>query len=519
MAENNMVNADPALAEKERMEREAAMRLEQFKRHTAPMLQQLKNSRSKMRSIQTYSQERLIEYLKDTTRHYRELINISWYLYYRSTIYRRIVNYYANMFELGARNIVPEYSLTKKNNPTKMKKSYYETISLIDKMDLQGQFLTIYLTCFIQDVFFGFAKFTDHGFYIVELPMQYCKIAGIYDDGSLAFKFNTKYFQGQNAVYLEYWGEPFTSMVEEAKRKAKEKGVDDPDWVYVPPEHSVCLKYTREDLDSIVPPLSGLFAELSALEDKKNLQNAKDAQSAYKLLYYTIPLISGAKSADQYAVDPDLAIEYIESFLEDAVPDYISFGMVPGEKLGTVSFNDDSTTETSNISKATEAVLNTAGGAEILNGATISTAEAMRIASMVNTEFAISSLLPQTEVIVNRLISYQLSNPSRVHFFPVSAYTKEKLKKEMLESNQYGFANKIAYNTLNNISEKDTLAMLEFENEVLGITEKMVPLQSSYTQSGSVTEGTDPETGGRPKSDDSEISTSGDKERERLGIE
>ena len=74
------------------------------------------------------------------------------------------------------------------------------------------------------------------------------------------------------------------------------------------------------------------------------------------------------------------------------MPDYTTAVMSPGE-LKTIDFsNSNKSDDVSKIEKATEAVLNIAGGSEVLNGATISGAEAMKIAQKVNTTPAISSL-------------------------------------------------------------------------------------------------------------------------------
>ena len=67
----------------------------------------------------------------------------------------------------------------------------------------------------------------------------------------------------------------------------------------------------------------------------------------------------------------------------------------------------------------------------------------------------------------------------------------------------------MAYNTLNQFSEKDTLALNVLEQQVLGISQLFVPLQTSYTQSGSS------DTGGAPTKDDTEITDDGEASREK----
>ena len=156
--------------------------------------------------------------------------------------------------------------------------------------------------------------------------------------------------------------------------------------------------------------------------------------------------------------------------------------MVPG-KLETIDFNSDAAKETNKVAKSTETVLNSAGGAQILNSSTISGTTAFTASVKSDTEFAISMLLPQTQAWVNRFLSYQVTNPAKVKFFEVSVYTKEELKKNLLESATYGLPTKLALNALNGFSELETMAMNFLEEECLQITDKFVPLQSSHTMS------------------------------------
>ena len=44
---------------------------------------------------------------------------------------------------------------------------------------------------------------------------------------------------------------------------------------------------------------------------------------------------------------------------------------------------------------------------------------------------------------------------------------------------------KLAYNTLNKFTEKDTISLNFLEENILNLSDKLIPLSSSYTQSGS----------------------------------
>lgn len=193
--------------------------------------------------------------------------------------------------------------------------------------------------------------------------------------------------------------------------------------------------------------------------------------------------ITGSKQADDWKVDPDMMIEYFNRMLDEALPDYVSAAIIPG-KLNTISFSEsDKVNDTNKVSKATSALFGSSGGSQILDATKISGTEAFKAAIKADTEFAISSLLPQTEAWVNRFLSYQVSNNARVKFFEVSVYTKDWFKESLRQDAEYGLPVKMALNTLNGFSEKDTLALAYLENEVLHLSDSWEPLQSSHTTS------------------------------------
>ena len=100
-------------------------------------------------SVSSYNKDKLINYLKNVSSYESELRNLSRYLFYRSQVYFRLVMYNATMFDLNARYVVPPYDLTKENNKDKMLKSYYQTLKILDTMDLQHQMLPVFVNNFI----------------------------------------------------------------------------------------------------------------------------------------------------------------------------------------------------------------------------------------------------------------------------------------------------------------------------------------------------------------------------------
>ena len=449
-------------------------------------------NRSQTKTINVFNKETFRRYMQNLGANESNLRNLSWYLFYRSMTYMRLVHFYANMFYLNARSVIPQYNLIKDVDVNKTLKSYQETLDWIERMHLQQEFYNIYLTCFIQDVFYGIYLIDETGVFIWQIPANYARIDGKYMSGDFAISMDVTYLRSRQEL-LEYIPEPFQAMWNEYERT----GIK---WQPVPDEYAICLKYRYEDYETVLPPFLAAFNALINLADLEDIQAIADEQEIYKMIWLQMETIG--EDVDDWKVNPDLMIKYFQRMINEALPDYISAAIVPG-KLDSISFDDQTAGDTTKVSNATKSVLNTTGGAEILNGETISGTEAFHYSQIANTEFAISSLLPQTQAFVNRQLSYLCSNPCIVKFMPVSVYTRQQYKEDMLKAGQYSLPTKLAYMTLNGFSEKDTLAMLFLENEVLKLQDVMIyPLNSSFTNSGVVTDGTDPETGGRPKKDE-----------------
>lgn len=451
-------------------------------------------------AISSFSKDKLITYLKNVSNYETELRNLSRYLFYRSQVYFRLIMYNATMFDLNARYVVPPYSMTKKNNKNKMLKSYYETLEILDVMDLQHQMLPVFINNFLEDAFFGCCWIDETGMFILPIPAEYCKISGRYFTGDYSFSVDMSNYKKYEDI-IESLGEPFTSMYKAYGGNNSNK------WQSMPDEYALCTKARMESWETVCPVYSGLFLDLINLLDLADIQAIADEQQIYKLIVATIPTLDGATTADDWAIDIDTALDYYNK-LSKEVPDYAAVAISP-IPLEVLSFSDDQATDTTRIQNATRSVLNTSGGAQILNSSTISGAEAFRSATRSDTEFAISGLLGQVQGFVNRMLNFQISNPSKVKFFEVSSYTKDALKESMQKDLNYGFASSLAVNTLNGFSELDTLALNFLERDILNLKDKFIPLQTASTSSNV---NKDNVSGGQQK--DGELTDEGEETRD-----
>lgn len=459
-------------------------------------------SKTTTKTISAFNKESLRTYLQNIGSNQKNLRNLSRYLFYRCHAYYRLIMYNSTMFDLTARTVVPQYDMLNPPDRESFLKDYQETLDVLDRLNLQFEMLKAYTTCFIEDVFYGCVYYDETGMFILPLPPDYCKIVGIYSSSDFSFAMDMSYFRNRQTL-LEYYGEPFQQMY-----KAYQNDTQNGKWQIMPDEYCICLKARAEDWETILPVFSGLLNSIISLIDLEDIQAIADEQEIYKMIWLELETITNSDECNDWKIDPKIVIQYFNRMINEALPDYTTAAIIPG-KLDQVSFNNDKATDTNKISKATESLFNSSGGCQVLNSASISGTTAFEAAIKADTELAISMLLPQTQSWLNRMLTYWVSNPAKVTFFEVSSYTKETLKKDLLESCQYGFSNILAYNSLNGISEKSTIALNYLENTCLNLTEMFKPLQSSHTQTTDTSD-----TGGAPTKDPEDLTDNGSKTRE-----
>ena len=462
------------------------------------------------RTISTVEKEQLRQYLKNIASSEKNLRGLSRYLYYRSHIYFRIVKFFANMIDLNARSVIPDYNLIEDNDKDAILSNYYNTLKILDKMNLQSELIKMYVIALREDVAFGCVYFNpDEGMFIMPLDPDYCKINGFYATGDFSFKFDMSYWKSRQDQ-IKMIGEPWTTMWRKYQNDQRKNR-----WQSLPDQYAFAIKFRSEDYDLVVPPFLGMFNALLSLINLEDIQALNDEQQIYKLVYMPMDTIQGSKDVDDWCVSPDIMVKYLNKLINSGLPeDYTTAAIVPGKELKMLDFSSDASTDVNRVSKATQTLLDTAGGGELLMGSNINSTAAFNAAMKANTEFAISTLLPQTQNWVNRFLKYYVTTPCYVKFFEISIYTRDEFRKNLLESAQYGLPNALAVNTLNGFSELQTMSLNFLEQECLNISQKFVPLNSSFTSSNA--DGYTTEVGqGAPEKDATDLTDSGDKSRNK----
>lgn len=470
------------------------------------------------KSYTTYSKDSLRTYLRNplSDSNSKNLRKLSQYLYVLSPQYRRIIAYFASMIDASLYNVIPNVNMVDENDNEKILQHYEATLKWIEKINLPNQIFSMLTTAWREDCAYFYIYYEDseselqdiNSLIFLPLDPDYCRISSINLDNTLNIAFDFSFFDNStNAKYLEYWDKSFTSMYNSYKNDNKLR------WQELDPEYTVCLKVNYDQTDRVIPPFAGIFENLIDLVDLQSITSLKDQLSIYKLLVAKIDTISGTDEPNDFAIDLNTAAQFY-SKMASTVPEEIGIVLSPME-ITPINFEKDSTDDVNKISDANSNLWEAAGVSQILDNEKLTGSTAVTAAMRFDALYSMSPLLSQIEARINRLLDFLLpDNGMRIKYLRITPYFKDEAIKQTKEACTLGLPLKTQLATLMGLSPLDMNSMLYLENDILQLQNKFIPLDSTYTQSG-----TGDNAGGGQEKDDVDLTDAGaetkDKEKNK----
>lgn len=468
---------------------------------TKNAMQLIDLTKTESRTFSTFSKDKLRNYMRNPKANEGNLRNLSRYLYRLSQPYRRLIAYNAQMMDLTALSLIPDVDITQPADSEKMLKQYADTAIQLDKMNLANEIYKLLIVAWREDTVYGFVYEDDQSFFIHLLDGDYCRVSSSNYDSTLNFAYDFSFFRSHPEC-LEYWDSSFKSAYNKYQKDNSLR------WQELDPSRTICLKVNSEDCTMSLPPFVGMFEAIIDLCDLQSLQAVKDELSVYKLLVARLEHLQGSNEPDDFSVDIETAIQYYNK-LAESLPDYVAAALSP-LAIEAIDFKDNNNTANVDmIANSMGNLFKISGGSLVLNdekqGTTIY--EAHILADTLN---ALKPLLGQVEAWINRYLTNIIGEHAKVKYHYVSPYTKKQAKDAVLTSAQNGLPEKLYASALDGFSPLESLSLMTFENEVLKLHDKLIPLSTSYTQSGMAGDGSN----GAPTKDGDELTDEGSKSRE-----
>lgn len=404
-----------------------------------------------------------------------------------SGFYRRILIHYATLLKYCG-IIIPAVARSKKITDEPIQKKYYDALAFIDRINIPEIGSSIALKALINGAYYGIVQTLDKThFTLLELPASYCCSRYKDPSGNDLIEFDLSYFntivkkEDREAAFAAYPKE----IIKAYKQYKKGKRAN---WYLIPSDLGVCFPFYDGR-----PCFLSLIPTILDREEYIEADKARDKSEVKKIIIQKIPHLTDGT----LLFEPDEAVE-IHSGTVGMMKNNPNVDVLTTYADVDVKGSEGDSDSNSNLDKAKQIIYDEAGVSSELFSATgnLTLEKAINndIAFMMPFAYKLSRFITN---ITNRLYS-NASISFKYKILPVSIYNASDYVDMTFKLASSGYSY-ILPAVAADLTQKELLEMKDIENELLGLQEKLVPLASSFTQSGN-------EGAGAPKKKDSEKS-------------
>ena len=438
-------------------------------------------------------------------------------VYFAHPLYRRILEYFAYI-HYNSYIISPIFD-DKKPNKKKLMKDYNAALRTLDE-DIKVESFTsrALLDLLIEGETFyyneEYKKGANSYFKTIKLPTDYCKIIGTAGTPAInIFAVDLTFIDAAMAVMtkdhlltVDEVLKQYPKAIRVAYKEFKNGKLEN-QWFIVPVENGIAFSTSDGR-----PPFAFLIKEIARIQ---TLEPLKDDYIATNLTKLLVQLIDIDKEGNP-EIDLELAAEFHKNLKAVASKkNNVDAITTLAKEVDVLSLGEsgDATKNYEFLETYYDQYYNDAGvSKELFNSSTAGTlAESQKRDIMfmykLREQIAVWFNFYLKAVCAKKIIK----NSNFVFsFLDVSYKNREEMMKSYLEGAQYGFS-KIVPQVALGVKQRYIESLTAFENDILDLDSKLVPLQSSHTMSPK----TDPRLNGQTRTGDTEAQEASEKKNGR----
>lgn len=439
--------------------------------------------------LSKFNPKQVAEYLQNPAKYEKQMRHLSNYLYGVSAQYRQIIKHVATMPTYDyTLNIV---EMPQKINKDKISKTFVKTAQYVDKLNLPHEMSKALRVAFKEDFFYGYEHESKDSYFIQKMDADYCKISSI-EDGVFNYAFDFSYFTN-NPVELDLYPDEFRT-----KFQIYEIDRINHRWQELDSNKTFCIKI-MDDLQHGMPPYNTVFESIFDLDEYKKIKKSKTKMDNFQLLAQKIPMNEKSNDLNAFLIDLDTAGAFHDQLSENT-SDGVSVATSP-MSIESIKM-EKSKSDVDTIAQAQREVYTDSGLSQYLFNSEKNTSAGIS-KSISSDEQVLFTTLTQIERWVNRKLKKQAGTIKfYIKFLHITEFSREEAFNRFLKAAQFGIPVKMEIGASLGLTPLEFLNKVTLENDVFELHEKLKPLQSSHTASGSDDEG------GRPTKQEDEISES-----------
>ena len=408
---------------------------------------------------------------------------ISDFYFETSGVYKRAVEYLAKLYRYDY-YLVPHISRNGEADKKKVLKIFDEALNFIENSSLRKLFSSKALEVIKYGCYYGYRIESKEKIILQDLPVEYCR-SKYFINGKPTVEFNMKFFDdkfrdsGYRQKILDIFPPDFNKgyRLYKSGQLPPEQSGEDNSWYMLDPKYAV--KFNLNDSD--MPYLINAIPAIIDLDEAQEIDRKRMLQQLMKILIQKLPLdkngdlifdVEEGKDLHRNAVDmlsKTLGVEVLTTFADIDVKDMDTTTSITS-KADALSKVERTVYNTMGISKN---VFNTEGNTALDK-------------SILDDEASVKDFLFQFQDFANEALEPFNKNKKKcelkLKILETTIYNYKELSKLYKEQVQLGYSKLLPQLALGH-SQKEILAELTFENDILELSKIMIPAQSSSQMS------------------------------------
>lgn len=452
----------------------------------------LGRSTSRIETLREYTKDEAMSIIKGTD--YRAQKNLSVYFFNTDGLYRRLISHYATILSYDGL-LIPNFKTGLDFSKTSITKRYDNAINYVEKLRTKELFTHFAHKVLITGTYYG--VILDNGndkkpFTVLDLPFDYCANNFKDQDGNDIVEFDVRYF---DRILTEDNRQAALQVFPELIRQrylSYKHGLSKP-VIMLPTNIGLCFSMFDGR-----PYFLDIIPDLINYDDSIKIDHERDLEEIRKLFVQKIP----HNNQNELLFEPE-EVQTMHSGVVNMLKSNPNINVVTTyADVEVVSSKTTDTQSTSSADRSLKALFNKAGASsEVFSSTGSNTLE-----SSLQNDISLMAIL------ANQFASWlgvqidTLFGTSQIGFsykiLPVGEYNRQKYVDSTLKLATSGYPS-ILPAVASGISQRDLVNLRDLENNLLELDKKLMPLTSSYTQTGDATsdEGGAPEKDGLEKAD------------------
>lgn len=414
-------------------------------------------------------------------------VALSQNYYNKDGFYSRLMLYYATLLCYYGM-LIPDVKPNSNLSDKVLRDQYYKASKHISRMKLRSLCVNFTLKACVNGCYYGaLVENSESAFSVIDLPPEYCRSR--YKDifGNELVEFNLRYFDSiidKKAKVLAL--NTYPSFFKKEYRKYK-KGRSS-NWVIVPPEIGFCFSLSEDGR----PRFLNVIPSTIQYEEDVELKLKRDKEEIHKIVVQKIPHLSDGT----LVFEPDEAEEMHKGSVNMlSHNDNISV-LTTYADVDSIASKTSSEANRDDLKQMADNFYAQAGTSSQI----FSSNGNLTLEQSINNDMALMMILAEkysnfVANMVNKLYSNKdLSFTYKI--LPITWYNKEKEVEKGLSMANSGYS--FLYPSVAMGFEQNELGNIKtLENTILNLQDKLIPLQTSYTQSNK---------GGKPGAPEKDLS-------------